>query len=217
MQIFSIRKRVMAAIATQLSLPSGESTGVPIELIWRLSVEQYHAMIQMGILTEDDPVELLEGWLVTKMPKNPKHSAVTRFIRDALTRIAPSGWYVDSQEPLTTSDSEPEPDVMIMQGEARRYLDRHPIPQEVALVVEVADSSLQRDRMLKKRLYAAAGIPVYWVVNLPELRIEVYSDPSGPGEQPAYRHQQDYGTSDIIPIVLGGVEVACIAVRELLP
>ncbi|MGE0682672.1 MAG: Uma2 family endonuclease [Candidatus Binatia bacterium] len=206
----------MAAIATHPNLPSAESTGVPIELIWRLSVEQYHAMIQAGILTEDDPVELLEGWLVTKMPKNPRHSAVTQLMQAALTRALPSGWHVRGQEPVTTEDSEPEPDIVVARGDLRQYLDRHPGPQDVALVVEVADSSLQRDRMLKKRLYAAAGIPAYWVANLPELHIEAYSDPSGPGEQPTYRHEQDYGISDAIPVILDGVEVVRVAVRELL-
>lgn len=207
----------MAAIATQPTLLPPDNMGVPIELIWRLSVEQYHAMIQAGILTEDDPVELLEGWLVTKMPKHPKHSAVTQLIQAALTRALLAGWHVRGQEPVTTEDSEPEPDVVVARGDLRQYLERHPGPQDVALIVEVADSSLQRDRMLKKRLYAAAGIPAYWVVNLPELRIEAYSDPSGPGEQPTYRHQQNYGTLDAVPVVLDGIEVARIAVRELLP
>jgi Uma2 family endonuclease len=202
--------------ATQFpSLPI-ENTVVPIELIWRLSVDQYHAMIQAGILAEDDPVELLEGWLVTKMPKNPRHSLVTQLIQTALTRLLPSGWQVRGQEPVTTEDSEPEPDVVVARGDLRQYLDRHPGPQDVALVVEVADSSLQRDRMLKKRLYAAVGIPVYWVVNLPELHIEAYAYPSGKVEQPTYRHQQDYGTADAIPVILDGVEIARIALRELL-
>jgi Uma2 family endonuclease len=207
----------MAAIATHPNPPAVESTEVPIELIWRLSVEQYHAMIQAGILAEDDPVELLEGWLVTKMPKNPRHSLVTQLVQAALSRSLPAGWHARGQEPVTTEDSEPEPDIVVARGELRQYLDRHPGPQDVALIVEVADSSLQRDRMLKKRLYASAGTPVYWVVNLPELRIEVYSDPSGQVEQPTYRHQHDYGTADAIPVVLDGLEVARIAVRELLP
>ena len=79
----------MAAIAPPPVSLSEESPVVPVELIWRLSVEQYHAMIQADILTEDDPVELLEGWLVTKMPKNPKHSLVTQLIREALARLLP--------------------------------------------------------------------------------------------------------------------------------
>ena len=72
----------------------------------------------------------------------------------------PQGWYVDAQEPITTSDSEPEPDVVIVRGDTRQYLNRHPGAQDLALVVEVADTSLQRDRTSKKRLYARVGIPV---------------------------------------------------------
>jgi Uma2 family endonuclease len=190
---------------------------VPPDPIWRLSLDQYHAMIRAGILTDDDPVELLEGWLVAKMPKNPTHRAATRLARQALERLIPGGWYVDSQEPITLEDSEPEPDVTVVRGERRHYLDRHPGPQEVALVVEVADASLPRDRTFKKRLYAAAGIPVYWIVNLPDSQIEVYTDSTGPAEQPDYRRGQDYDRSGAIPVVIEGKEVGRVAVRDLLP
>lgn len=206
------------SVTTPSVPPASEnSTLVPIDVIWRFSIDQYHAMIRAGILTEDDPVELLEGWLVTKMPKNPHHRVATRLIRQALEGIIPTGWYVDTQEPLTTADSEPEPDVMVVRGETRQYLDRHPGPQDVALVVEVADSTLQRDRLLKKRLYAAAGIPLYWIVNLLDSQIEVYSEPSGPREQPDYRQQQNYGLSDSVPVVIEGHELGHLAVRDLLP
>jgi len=197
----------MPGTTLSVSAVSKQSAAVPTDVIWRFSVDQYHAIIRAGILTEDDPVELLEGWLVTKMPKNPKHRVVTHLMRQALENLGAPGWYVDTQEPLTTADSEPEPDVMVVRGETRRYLDRHPGPQDVPLVIEVADSSLQRDRTLKKRLYAAAGILVYWIVNLIDNQIEVYTDPSGPGDQPDYRHQQNYGLTDAIPVVIEGREV----------
>jgi Uma2 family endonuclease len=207
----------MPGTTLSVSAVSKQSAAVPTDVIWRFSVDQYHAIIRAGILTEDDPVELLEGWLVTKMPKNPKHRVVTRLIRQALENLVAPSWYVDTQEPLTTADSEPEPDVMIVRGETRRYLDRHPGPQDVPLVIEVADSSLQRDRTLKKRLYAAAGILVYWIVNLLDNQIEVYTDPSGPGDQPDYRHQQNYGLTDAIPVVIEGRAVGHLVVQDLLP
>lgn len=207
----------MSVTTPSVSAVSEQSVAVSTDVIWRFSVDQYHAMIRTGILTEDDPVELLEGWLVTKMPKNPPHSVVTQLTREALARILPSGWYVDAQEPITTADSEPEPDVVVVRGDRRQYLDRHPGPQDVALVVEVADSTLQRDRSLKKRLYAAAGIPVYWIINLLNGQIEVYTDPSGPGEQPDYRQQQNYGPADTVPVVIEDREVGLLAVRDLLP
>jgi Uma2 family endonuclease len=194
-----------------------QSAAVPTDLIWRLSVNQYHQMVRAGILTEEDPVELLAGWLVPKMPKNPPHRVATRLLRQALERVVPAGWYVDSQEPITTADSEPEPDVVVVRGETRQYLDRHPGPQDVALVIEVADTTLQRDRMLKQRIYAAAGIPVYWIVNLLDNQLEVYTAPSGSVQQPDYRQCQHYGLSDTVLVVIDGVEAGPIAVRELLP
>jgi Uma2 family endonuclease len=173
------------SVQTQPTPSVPETTaGVPTDLIWRLNVGQYRQMIQAGILTDDDPVELLEGWLVFKIPKNPAHRAATRLIQEALEPVVPVGWYLDAQEPITLGDSEPEPDVMIVRGDTRQYLHRHPGPQDLALVVEVADATLQRDQTTKKRLYAHAGIPVYWIVNLPEGKIEVCTLPSGPGPTP---------------------------------
>jgi Uma2 family endonuclease len=174
-------------------------------------------MAQHGILDDDAPVELLEGWLVQKMTKHPPHSIVTRRVRQALAGVLPEGWYADPQEPITLSDSEPEPDVRVARAEVADDPKRHPGPQDVALVVEVADTSLRRDRGTKKRVYARAGIPVYWIANLPERRFEVYTDPTGPATRPDYRHQQNYGPDDEIPVVLNGAEVGRLPVRELLP
>jgi Uma2 family endonuclease len=159
-------------------MPPVESVAaIPNDLIWRLSIEQYHAIIQAGILTDDDSVELLEGWLVFKRPKNPPHRATTRLVRTALENILPAGWYVDSQEPITLSNSEPEPDIVVVRGDTRQYLDRHPGAEDIALIIEVSDTTLQRDRTVKKRIYAGAGISIYWIVNLVEEQVEVYSQP----------------------------------------
>jgi Uma2 family endonuclease len=111
-------------------------------------------MIQAGILTEDDPVELLEGWLVTKMPKKATHTLTTQLTQEILAQIVPNGWFVNAQEPITLKDSEPEPDVAVVRGKRRNYQNRHPGPTDVALVIEVADATLQRDQIIKKRLYA---------------------------------------------------------------
>jgi Uma2 family endonuclease len=190
---------------------------VPTEPVVRLSVKQYHEMINAGILGDGDPVELLEGWLVLKMPKKPSHSSVTRLVRKALLARIPPGWYVDSQEPVTTADSEPEPDLLVMRGDESTYLTRHPRPKDVALVVEVSDVTLHRDRTLKKRIYSRAKIPVYWIVNLIDGHVEVYTGPTGPGDRPDYRRRRDYGRDDELPLVIGRREVGRLAVRELLP
>ncbi|GAB4352032.1 MAG: hypothetical protein Fur0042_20400 [Cyanophyceae cyanobacterium] len=150
---------------------------VPSEPIWRLSVAQYRQMVSAGILTEADRVELLDGLLTLKMPKNPPHRLATKLLRTAFEAIAPEGWYVDSQEPITLATSEPEPDLTIVRGDPRDYRDRHPGAADLGLVVEIADATLDRDRGLKKRLYAEAAIPLYWIVSLPDRQLFCYSQP----------------------------------------
>ena len=187
------------------------------ELIWRLSVEQYHKMIRAGILTENDPVEFLEGWLVHKMPKNSPHSISTKLIRQTLARTLPDGWYVETQEPITLQDSEPEPDVVVIRGSIRDYTERYATAEEVAFVVEVASSTLERDRRLKRRIYARAEIPVYWLVNLVENCVEVYTAPIGDSVEADYQQLQICHLSDAVPVVIEGQEIARLTVRDLLP
>lgn len=190
---------------------------VPPEPVLRFSVEQYHEMIRASILTADDQVELLEGWLVYKMPKNPPHRITTKLIQRAFEKVIISGWYVDTQEPITVEDSEPEPDVAIIRGDTRDYSDRHPGASDLALLVEVAESTLERDRKLKKRLYARAGVSVYWIVNLAERKIETYSQPVATGVEPDYADRLDYGATDSIPLTIEGREIARFVVKDLLP
>lgn len=190
---------------------------VPTEPIWRLSVPRYHEMIRTGILTADDPVELLDGWLVAKMVKSRAHTIATRLVRSAVEKAIPSGWYVDSQEPVTLSASEPEPDALVVRGTPADYPDAQPGPRDVAMVAEVADATLRRDRGLKKAIYAEARIPVYWVVNLPENQIEVYTEPTGPTEKPDYRQRRDFRSGEEVPVVLDGRQVGVVRVADVLP
>ena len=199
-----------------LTSPARELTYAPSKL-WQISVERYHEMIEAGTLTENDRLELLEGFLVEKMTVNPPHSFTTDQIRDELTAVIPSTFFVKSQQPITTFDSEPEPDVMIIAGKKRLFVNRHPGPEDVALLIEVSDATLQQDQTWKKRIYAQAGIPVYWIVNLPDRQIEVYTEPSGASANPTYRHLVTYQEDDKIPVVVDGVETAVIPVRDLLP
>jgi Uma2 family endonuclease len=185
--------------------------------LYRLSVAQYHEMARRGILTAADRVELLDGLLVQKMTKNPPHTLATQLTREAVERPLPNGWFVNVQEPVTTATSEPEPDVSIIRGERRQFGTHHPSPKDVAAAIEVADSSLADDQGWKKQVYAAASIAVYWIVNLVDCRVEVYTEPTGPADQPGYRQRRDYGPTEEVPLVLDGKEVARIPVRELLP
>jgi Uma2 family endonuclease len=190
---------------------------IPPEPVLQLTVAQYHAMIRSGDLESGAPIELLEGWLVNKMPKNPPHSVSTAKARRHLSEVVPEGWSVDVQEPVTTRDSEPEPDVAVIRGLREDYVDRHPGPYDIGLLVEVADTSLTRDRNWKKRIYAAAGIAVYWIVNLIDRQIEVFTHASSRSEQSDYGTREVFLPGDRVPVVLDGSEVGRIAVEDLLP
>jgi Uma2 family endonuclease len=204
------------SVLTLPAVPSSPADLFP-PILYQLSIAQYHAMLQQGILKDEDRVELLEGYLVTKMGKNPPHATGLRLLRRALGRLLPGGWFLDTENPVTTPDSEPEPDVAVVRGMEEQYSARHPGPADVGLLVEVADTTLPTDRGLKLRLYARSGIPVYWIVNLNDRQVEVYTDPSGPADEPTYRHRQDYGPDAVVPIILDGQERASLAVRDLLP
>ncbi len=175
-------------------------------------------MARAGILTADDAVELLEGWLVQKMTKNPRHRIAVRLLFEALLQATPPGWYADSQEPITLADSEPEPDAVIVRGRTVDYASRHPGAQDVALVVEVAEATLSGDRARKKRIYARAGIPVYWLVNLVDNVVEVYSQPLYLQRQGSdYRRREAFGLDDQLSLVIEGITVGQISVGDFLP
>jgi Uma2 family endonuclease len=206
----------MSVISTPL--PDVRANGFPATALYRLSVEQYHDMIRQGILKDGDPVELVEGVLVMKKTKNPSHCFATQTLRDLLHGLLPTGWFVDDQEPVTTQDSEPEPDIAVIRGQRRQYLeqDRHPGPRDTALVIEVADSSLHIDETAMLRAYARASVPVYWIVNLVDRRVQVYTAPTGPADPPTYGQRQDFGPAEEVPVVLDGHEAGRIAVSDLL-
>jgi Uma2 family endonuclease len=163
---------------------------VPSEPVHRLSVKQYHLMVSAGILTPDDGVELLEGWLVTQKTKNPPHRIATHNTTACLEAVIPSAWYVDAQEPIVTVDSEPEPDVAVIRGKTEDYATSNPSAALVGLVVEVADVTLLRDRQVKGRIYGRAQIPFYWIVNLVERQLEVYESPSESGYRDVSTHPE---------------------------
>jgi Uma2 family endonuclease len=204
-----------ATIAPPMS--HGLTSAIPSLPILRLSVDQYHKMMRAGILRSGDPIELLEGWLVIKMSKNPPHVYANSRLHDLLSAMVPTEWFVNSQDPITTLESEPEPDASVIRGDRRDYLGGHPAPRDVALIGEVADSSLAYDRGIKKRIYARSAIPVYWIVNLEDRCIEVYTDPTGPADEPDYRQRQIYGENDWIPVFLDGKEMGKLEVKALLP
>jgi len=189
---------------------------IPTRRLHRISVAQYHRMIQAGVLTEDHNVELLDGFLVAKMPHNPPHDGTITCIHRRLDRVLGDEWIVRVQCAITTKDSEPEPDLVVAKGPLEQYFQRHPSPVDIALAIEVANSTLEDDRYLKGRLYARARIPIYWIANLVDYRIEMYADPRG-GKFPVYQQEAVFERSQAVPLVLQGKEIAKIPVKDLLP
>jgi len=182
----------------------------------RFSVAEYHRLIELGMLTEDDNIELLEGYLVHKMSRNPPHDAAIQKGMKRWLRVLPAGWDLRVQSAITLTDSEPEPDFAIVRGDENDYLARHPTAADIGLVVEVSDSTLPGDRDDKGRIYARAGIPCFWIVNLVDGQIEVYTSPSGPVPDPKFAQRVDYRPGDSVSLALGGA-ILHVAVQDLLP
>lgn len=202
----------------------GEITqAVPLPLLGttagfrRFSVAEYHKLLDIGLLTENDNLELIEGYLVLKMSRNPPHDRCIHLALRMLLRCLPPDWSVRIQSAITLGDSEPEPDLAVVRGEERTYAARHPSSVDVGVVIEVADSTLLGDRADKARLYARAGIASYWIINLIDRQVEVYSSPSSSGNAPNYGHRINYGAGDQVPLMLHNSLVTSIAVRDLLP
>ena len=183
----------------------------------RFTVAEYHKLIQCGVLTEDDDLELIDGYLVHKMSRNPPHDYSILALNKRLLRLVPAGWEVRVQSALTLTASEPEPDFAVVRGTEADYRARHPAAADVGLVIEVADSSLDSDRADKLWIYAEAGVPVYWIVNLVDRRAEVYERPSGSGAAPGYGTRTDYPVGSTVPVTLGGAAVGAIPVGDLIP
>jgi Uma2 family endonuclease len=143
-----------------------------------ITVERYHAMIEAGVLGEDDPVELLNGKIVNRGPISCFHAACLTNLNEYFVKLL-AGKYLCSQgHPITIAcGSEPEPDYVIAALNEHNYLDHHPYPEDIHLLIEVADRTLPRDRGAKREIYARAGIPEYWIINLIDRQLEIFTEP----------------------------------------
>jgi len=182
--------------------------------LYRLTLEQYEAMVNSGVFSGSERFHLINGLLVAKMTQNDLHSTADELCGSALNQAIPAGWHVRAAKPIRISSqaSKPEPDRCIARGSIRDYLQRSPEPADIALVVEVSDSSLSEDRK-QAVIYAAAGIPVYGIVNLVDRQVEVYTTPGPAG----YKSRQDYHAGESMPIIIDGDPIGPIAVSDLLP
>lgn len=196
-------------------MASALSRPVPPFPVARFSVEQYHRMIASGAFHEDDRLELIEGWVVQQMTKGPAHEYAVGQSEDLLRARVPSGWHVRHQAPITLASSEPEPDLAIVRGARGSYRQHHPAPSEIALVVEVSDTSLDTDRV-KARTCGAAGIAEYWIVNLVDRCIERYALPDATSES-GYASRQVVRAGEAIALRVADQELGSLAVADLLP
>jgi Uma2 family endonuclease len=144
----------------------------------RFTIAEYHRLIELGFLTEDDRVELIRGELIQMAAKGTAHSVCNTKLFREVDRLVGDRAVVRSQEPIILpSNSEPEPDLVIARGQADDYLASHPQPADILLVIEVSDSTLAYDQTIKRSLYAEAQINHYWIVNLVVNQLEKYSQP----------------------------------------
>ena len=190
---------------------------IPPYPIWRFSVADYHRLIDIGVLDENDRVELLEGWLVPKTSHGPLHDYTVELANERIRQALPSGWRLRVQSAITTGDSEPEPDLAIVRGDIRTAPRRHPLPTEIGLLMEVADTTLQNDRLRKAEIYGRAGILNYWIINLQDRQIECFSQPTGPILNPSYSQCDIQKPGGQLQLELDGVVVATLDPSELLP
>lgn len=144
----------------------------------RFTIAEYHRLMELGFLTEDDRVELIRGELMQMAAKGTRHSVCNTKLFRELDRLVGDIAVIRGQEPIILpTDSQPEPDIVIAQGEADDYLSNHPLPENILLVIEVSDSSLEYDQNTKLALYAEDAISDYWIVNLVVDQLERYSQP----------------------------------------
>ncbi len=198
---------------------AGAEMGALMDLRYRITVDLYHRMAELGLFGPEPRVELLEGVIVTKMTKNPPHTIATDLLEQLLHRLVPVGYFPSMANPVSIPerDSEPRPDAQVVRGAPRDYAGRRRGARDAALVIEVADTSYSYDRKAKWMTYAAARVPVYWLLDLNRRVLEVFDDPAGEGAGAQYRGAKTYGPDDEIALVLDGHEVARFFVREALP
>lgn len=177
----------------------------------RFTAEDVFRMLEAGILSEDEPLELLEGELVVVSPQDPLHAATASEIEHLLERHGPPGTFARAHSPIAAApDSMPEPDVALIRGRRLDFARRHPTAEDLLLVVEICRTSQVADRH-KEAVYARAGVPLYWLVDLATRRLHVHSAPRPDGQ---YDEHQSYTEGDRVPVPGTG---ATLPVGELLP
>ncbi|KAA1259831.1 hypothetical protein LF1_23680 [Rubripirellula obstinata] len=154
-------------------IESESMSSQPAFPVRHFSVEEYHRLAEVGVLTEADRVELLEGVISPKMVHSPIHDATVSIIEQLLRPFLLPQWFLRIQSSITLQSSEPEPDIAVVKGPPQQYASRHPGGSDIALAIEVAETSLLRDQA-KATTYSGGRIGCYWIVDLRNRVIEVH-------------------------------------------
>jgi Uma2 family endonuclease len=183
----------------------------------RWTRREYERLARIGVLHEDEPIELIGGHLIVAEPKGSPHATAVRLAAEALRAAFGPGWIVLQQDPVALDDeSEPEPDIAVVPGRIRDY--RHAHPARPVLILEVAESSLAFDRRDKGSLYARAALADYWILNLRKRVLEVYRQPVA---APAARFGWKYDAVQVFRVGAAAsplaAPTAAIAVLDLRP
>jgi Uma2 family endonuclease len=198
----------MGARRELVGAPPGAYNGLmPIELIRRrFTADEYHRMAEAGVLREHDRVELIEGEIVEMTPIDPRHGAVVDRLNHTLTRACGDRAIVRVQGSIRLGlRSEPQPDVVLLRPRSDFYETAVPGPESVLLLIEVAETSLPYDREIKLRLYARAGVPEVWLVDLVRNEVEIHREPTPEG----YRRGETLGPGDrLAPMALPEVSLS---------
>ena len=175
-----------------------------------LTVAEYHRMGEVGILTERDRVELIEGELIAMSPIGSEHAGTVNALNRLLVQAVGERGIVAVQNPVRLDDlSEPQPDFAVLKPRADDYRRATPRSADVLLIVEVADTSLAYDRDVKRSLYARHGVPEFWIVNLAANEVEVCRAPTGD----QYASVSHVGRDGVLePELLSGVAIAVAAI-----
>jgi Uma2 family endonuclease len=204
----TITPGVPSSLSGTLALPLPHA----FDDLYRITVDEYEQLADAGVL-KDRRVELINGWLVRKMTTKPPHVIAVDAAREAIASLLPKGWWLREEKPVRIPDfDEPEPDVSVVRGSRQDYRTRHPGPGDIEFLIEVSDTSLSWDRGEKLSAYARAGVPTYWILNLVDRQLEIYSDPTPTG----YQDCQVLGPGDQARVVIDRAEMGVIAVADLL-
>ena len=207
---------MLAAVITHPARSKADSLTAFGRPIHRISVHQFHQMMDAGVFSHGEKCELIRGVILEKAVPKPPHAYVVDVLNDLLRAAVGSGYVVRAQQLVSFADSEPEPDLAIAIGTRQDFRTRHPEPDEIECIIEVADTTLRGDRTTKLELYAEAGIACYWLVNLTSACVELHTHPR-PGKKSSYRKKAVFGRGDSVPVILGGKKVASIPADDFLP